>query len=588
MIVTVFESLYSAKPSYHHHLQVLDRIKNGGPLNGALAEIRESDKDTRQNLKKKLPIICFGGKFSERKKTALIKASGLLILDFDDGDVIKLRKQFESRPYTVAAFAGPSGKEKSLKVLIRIPEVKDDEEHKLYFGYIERLLPGLDSSGKDICRACFYTHDADCYINPNATEFTLPKGYIETMSQPEAALKSVCDGILTAPKGTSHHAVLVAAFTAGGLAAGGLINDSVALRALEDAADTRRPKEPKDSRDAIRTAFDAGKQNPLYDNESISKAVVKFDKPKRVVRGDSLIVSCDEMDDEIEDFYEDRKDFGRGIGNPDFDHFWRYRNNCFYFIISAKGQGKTTTVLFLMLMDAVKNNKKYVVGLFENTASSGRNTLISFYLDRFAKGVYQTNRDRYNHAKEKIDEHFTFINPQKAEGELYFDDILAAAKQINERDKHDALFIDPINSVPVPPDTRNEYRYMVDCARKSKDFSTSVMSLYITGHPNSSKQREGGHAKDVDAEGGGTFPNKADVTATLWRDVYGEGDAKYVTDLRVTKVRDKEIYGGDENLENFPIRFIFDKTGYGFHLACPTPHGAGYATMKKVNIKQLG
>jgi hypothetical protein len=67
--------------------------------------------------------------------------------------------------------------------------------------------------------------------------------------------------------------------------------------------------------------------------------------------------------------------------------------------------------------------------------------------------------------------------------------------------------------------------------------------------------------------------------------VYGEDEAKYITDLRVTKVRDKELYGGDENLDNFPIRLIFDRKGYGFFMACPYPNTAGYAPQQKIKVQ---
>jgi hypothetical protein len=242
-------------------------------------------------------------------------------------------------------------------------------------------------------------------------------------------------------------------------------------------------------------------------------------------------------------------------------------------------------MMYLLLLDAIRNNKKYVIALFENTPSSGRNILISFYLDKFAKHVYKDKRLVYEEAKKVIGEHFTFINPNKGDNQLTFYDVIAIAKQLNKEKNYSGLFVDPINAVKLPNGTTNEYRYLVDVGSEAKRFATNEMSIYISAHPSSNKQREGGAPKDVSVEGGGTLPNKADVTATLYRDVYGEDEAKYITDLRVTKVRDKELYGGDENLDNFPIRLIFDRDGYGFKLSCPYPNTAGYAPMEKIKVK---
>lgn len=576
MIVTVFDSLYSAKPSYHHHLQVLDRIKNGGPLNGIISEIRaEADKDSRNNLKKKLPIICFGGKFSERKKSALIEASGLLVLDFDSGDVAKLRKQFEAKPYTVAAFSGPSGAETSLKVLIRIPLVENDEGYKAYFGYIESRMIDLDKSGKDICRATFYSHDPETYINPNATEFSLPKGYIETMSNPQERLASICDKVLTSPKGQSHQDLLAAAYTAGGLVSSGLIPESVAIRALEDAADTRRPKEFKDSRDAIKTALDAGKAKPLYDDEGIGREVQRFVRPKRVINVSNVIVSEDDMDENIGKFYDGTMELGRGIGVPDFDHFIRYRQNAFYYMVGKKGGGKTTIMLYLLLLDAVKNNSRYLICGIENSPHALRNQLISFLLQDSAKYVYEHDRQRYERSKKFISDRFVFL---KYDDDWILSDILEVANKLHEERGFNAIMIDPYNAIRVP-NSSNSFQYHVDCANACRRFSDKHFSVFLTGHPTSSKQREGTAPKDVDGEGGGTFPNKAHVTIAIHRDVKGEGDARHTTDLSVDKVREKELFGGDETMDAFPIRLVFDWKKYGFRVSLPLPGESGYASL---------
>src|SRR5690606_4774117 len=100
-------------------------------------------------------------------------------------------------------------------------------------------------------------------------------------------------------------AVLAAAYTAGGIVAAGLIPESVAIKALEDAADARRPKEQRDSRAAIQSAFAEGKLHPLYSDDEVSFAIKKFDKPKpKKIDPNSFIVSSKQIDSDASSYYE--------------------------------------------------------------------------------------------------------------------------------------------------------------------------------------------------------------------------------------------------------------------------------------------
>ena len=62
---------------------ILDRIKEGKNSELVKRIRNEKNKSERNELKKKLPSICFSGVFNKRSDSALVEHSGLICLDFD-------------------------------------------------------------------------------------------------------------------------------------------------------------------------------------------------------------------------------------------------------------------------------------------------------------------------------------------------------------------------------------------------------------------------------------------------------------------------------------------------------------------------
>ena len=82
--VTIFQSIKDTDTPFHREVGViLERIKNGSSKR-LVKNIRTTkDKNERNELKKKLPALCFSGVFNKRKDSALVEHSGLICLDFD-------------------------------------------------------------------------------------------------------------------------------------------------------------------------------------------------------------------------------------------------------------------------------------------------------------------------------------------------------------------------------------------------------------------------------------------------------------------------------------------------------------------------
>lgn len=79
------------------------------------------------------------------------------------------------------------------------------------------------------------------------------------------------------------------------------------------------------------------------------------------------------------------------------------------------------------------------------------------------------------------------------------------------------------------------------------------------------------HTKDVDAEFGAVYPNKADITFSGWRDV--KSTVRNVINFGIDKVRNKKMMGGDETNKEHPLKFTFVFNGYGYRIEVPDNFG---------------
>lgn len=131
-----------------------------------------SDPKEKRGLKEGLDYFMFGGTFLKRGNKDLIKASGIVVLDFDHvSDDFK--SDITNDKHVHFVFRSPSGD--GFKAGIKIPVVEDDEEYKKYWYALAEHFSGAetaDASCKDISRACFVSWDDELYYNKDSVEFT--------------------------------------------------------------------------------------------------------------------------------------------------------------------------------------------------------------------------------------------------------------------------------------------------------------------------------------------------------------------------------------------------------------------------------
>lgn len=230
-------------------------------------------------------------------------------------------------------------------------------------------------------------------------------------------------------------------------------------------------------------------------------------------------------------------------------------------IIGHTNVGKTTAILW-MLSFLVRTKKRVLIYSAENRISSIHKQLI-----RFITGRPEITRD-------DLDRYREYIKYIKHEKHFSYKDMLNQAIYLLEAGfDFDFMFIDPYNALKIDNTMRlNVHDYHYQAVEEMRIFTmTTNKSLYLNCHTVTEAQRvkpdQNGHKPapmDSDVEGGGKFPNKADNTIVLHRQIGSMLDGeKYITELHVRKVRNQE-FGGDVTPFNSPLRFKYriDRTGF--------------------------
>lgn len=177
MYVSLFPKLTDTKThSFVKLEQVLDGIKlSNAKIRPQIEKIRSAKTiEERDQLKKELPIICFGGKFSERKASALLEYSRLICLDFDKVECLEdLETELKTNEYILACWKSPTGN--GIKALVKV----SSDNHLGHALALLKDFPGADSAAiKDVNRATFLSWDTDLYHNQAAVIYDrilLPK-----------------------------------------------------------------------------------------------------------------------------------------------------------------------------------------------------------------------------------------------------------------------------------------------------------------------------------------------------------------------------------------------------------------------------
>jgi hypothetical protein len=178
-MITIFKN-FNEVVEHKPIQQILEEIRSG-TYKHAIVYLRKSKTENKleayEKAKKALPAFTPSAKFvGGRKMEFLAEYSNLIILDIDKLSAADLKAASNlaiQNEFTYASFISPSGN--GLKILVKTdtPQTEHKESFLAVQDHYEKLLNlEIDKSGKDVTRLCFYSFDANLYLNENAAVFT--------------------------------------------------------------------------------------------------------------------------------------------------------------------------------------------------------------------------------------------------------------------------------------------------------------------------------------------------------------------------------------------------------------------------------
>lgn len=133
-----------------------------------------TDKPLQRDFKMlNFEYVTFCGIFSYRMADLLQDESGLMVVDIDDlkspEEALELKSKLCVDKHYVTALCFISPLEHGVKWIVERQPIEGqnykDEMNRMYNYMAFEYGIALDTSGSDICRACYLPYDKDCYIN---------------------------------------------------------------------------------------------------------------------------------------------------------------------------------------------------------------------------------------------------------------------------------------------------------------------------------------------------------------------------------------------------------------------------------------
>lgn len=230
-------------------------------------------------------------------------------------------------------------------------------------------------------------------------------------------------------------------------------------------------------------------------------------------------------------------------------------------IVGHTNVGKTTVLLYL-LSRLIKMGRKILIYSAENRIST-----LHKQLTRFVTGREDTTPQMLQHMRELT----RYIEHKK---HFSYKDMLNQATFLMDADfDFDFFLIDPYNALRIDNVNKiNTHDYHYQAAQEMRIFTAATnKSIFLNCHTVTESQRvkpdANGHRPaplDSDVEGGGKFPNTADDTMVIHRQISSkiEGE-KYISEIHVRKVRNQE-FGGEPTPFESPVRLRFRLNRTGF------------------------
>jgi hypothetical protein len=284
-----------------------------------------------------------------------------------------------------------------------------------------------------------------------------------------------------------------------------------------------------------------------------------------------MLIDRKNLKDKLNDLRTGKIKEGEKIGVDEIDKYLRFKQGNFVVVLGHANVGKTTLILYLMLMFAKRLGKRWLVFSSENESHSIYRKLIEF-LEQ--KPITKIDENSFNKHFEWLQGYFKVIDNNK----MYdYRALLEFSQSIKDAWDFHGLLIDPYNSLIKATELiknvgGHEYDYQATTEMRIFCKKTGV-TIWLNTHANTNALRMKhpighdyvGHpippmASDV--EGGGKFVNRADDFYVLHRYIQHPSEWMY-THLHVRKIKEIET-GGKPTPMDDPIKFrsMIDNVGF--------------------------
>jgi hypothetical protein len=487
--ISYFPKLVDSKTSQVLDLNtVLEGIKQGKTLKPIIDKIRSTEsKEERDELKKTLPLVTFGGVFSERKASALKEYSHLICLDFDDlGENLEtFREQLKEDAHVMAVWKSPAGE--GLKCLIKV----SSNNHLSHAMALLKEYPEADANAiKDVNRACFLSYDENLHYNPKAEVYTKIVESVHNDQQKYEKLKKWMETRGEAFVTGNRNSFI--AKLSGAMNRFGISEDFAAISIEKDFC--------SDSSFSVREA--KGVIRSMYGNYQDQFNTASFDDAMSDTEVTNILSGSIEIKDIITvgDLREDLDDaFDNGIKGgettyyPGLDEHFKWMRNEMTLISGISNMGKSAILSQLLINKAVFEGKKFA--LFSPEQAPPILFFMDFVRTLVGKPLEKGDPNRmskveYNRALDFIHEHFMYIYPEKEEPTPDY----IHARFMEAKIKHgiDGTVIDPFASMSNDWNTRDD-KYLEKFLNKSQRFAIQNELYYIiVTHPKNMNKKSDG------------------------------------------------------------------------------------------------
>ena len=133
---------------------------------------------------------------------------------------------------------------------------------------------------------------------------------------------------------------------------------------------------------------------------------------------------------------------GIKFGQWNLDQYLRFKRGNFNVVLGHANVGKTSVILYLMLLQAIRNDIRWLVFSSENTPVSLIKKISEFFL---GKPINQIEEDEFMMAQDLVQRYFVIIDTDK---KMYtYAELLEEATDIYHEEGFDGFLIDPYNSL---------------------------------------------------------------------------------------------------------------------------------------------